>query len=301
MHIILIIALLFGGVGVSVVADGSLPGDVLYSVKTGVNENVKLALTLGNESKGILRGELASERLREAEQLISESKLTAELAAEIKANFEKQALKITEISQKLVSKNKNKSVTEINSNFEAKLRAHERILSQLQVSDPEVQGEISAFLELARNNISVANSASVEAESKLIAPNSPDVEEAAKGKQKAAENKLQEVENFINKIKARSEVGITSEAEARLQVAKNTFEAGKIKINASQWGEAFQYFQKSIRIAEEAQALAEARNNLKIKVSSGADNQNPSTSSSVKINATSGLNIDSKAGVKLGN
>ncbi|MBI2035862.1 MAG: hypothetical protein HYT12_04275 [Candidatus Liptonbacteria bacterium] len=299
MPIILIVLILFaGGTGVSIVADNSLPGDALYGVKVGVNENVRLALAISEESRGTLSGKLADRRLAEAEQLIAESRLNAELALKIKTNFKKHADKIVKISSDLEAKNKLESVGEVNSEFEARLRAHERVLAEFRVTDPELQGEVSALLELVRNNISTANSASIGVEAKLVAAGGPEIESAAKGKLKATESKIKEVESFIAKSKAKSKPETTLDAEARLQVAKNTLEAGKVKLNAAQYGEAFQYFQKSIRVASEAQALLSAKIGLEDKDRPDNNSKEPNASGTLRVNSSDkGVDVSGEADI----
>ena len=53
-------------------AQSSLPGDTLYSVKTGI-ENLQLAMTTSSASKAILHVEFAQERINEITQEVQQN------------------------------------------------------------------------------------------------------------------------------------------------------------------------------------------------------------------------------------
>lgn len=86
MPYLVLIAIVIGG-GTSYAAAGALPGDVLYPIKTEVNESVKSAFTFGAEAEVALQAELVAERLREAEELEAEGRLTSAAATTIATNL----------------------------------------------------------------------------------------------------------------------------------------------------------------------------------------------------------------------
>ena len=51
MPIILILALMFGGGGISYAAEGAVPGDALYPIKVSVNEEVRDLVAFSPEAK----------------------------------------------------------------------------------------------------------------------------------------------------------------------------------------------------------------------------------------------------------
>src|SRR3990167_3128159 len=65
MAIILIIVLLVGG-GTSIAANNSLPGDILYPVKLGMNEKVAGWFDTSAEARAQYQSDLAIRRLEEA-------------------------------------------------------------------------------------------------------------------------------------------------------------------------------------------------------------------------------------------
>ncbi len=73
MSLVAVILVVF--VGVSGVAQDSLPGESLYQVKTSVNENIRGLFAFTPQSRAQLHVELAVRRLEEAQELASTGKL----------------------------------------------------------------------------------------------------------------------------------------------------------------------------------------------------------------------------------
>ena len=90
MKATLLIALMLTAGGTSFAAQNAVPGDVLYPVKIGVNENVKTAVTFGADAEATLQAQLLKERLEEAETLAKEGKLEGELAVTVRNNIQTQ-------------------------------------------------------------------------------------------------------------------------------------------------------------------------------------------------------------------
>ena len=65
----LLIVLIFAGGGISRIADESLPGDFLYLVKTGVNEEVKGLFSVSDEERAEYETTLAERRIDEIEKI----------------------------------------------------------------------------------------------------------------------------------------------------------------------------------------------------------------------------------------
>src|SRR5262245_60533234 len=74
MPIFLALALLFTG-GVSFAAEKTVPGDLLYPVKVGVNEEVRGWVALSDHAKASWDARVASRRLEEAEELAARTEL----------------------------------------------------------------------------------------------------------------------------------------------------------------------------------------------------------------------------------
>jgi hypothetical protein len=70
-------------VGVPLLAERSVPGDILYLVKTGVNEGIRTQLASSPYEKVELETKLIERRIAEARLLAQEGKLTTEVEAQI--------------------------------------------------------------------------------------------------------------------------------------------------------------------------------------------------------------------------
>jgi len=97
MPIAILIAI-FVSAGTSFAASGSMPGDLLYGVKTNINENVASALAVGADAQARFEAKVLEKRLAEAEALKAEGKLTGELAVLVADRLAKQAATAQEAS-----------------------------------------------------------------------------------------------------------------------------------------------------------------------------------------------------------
>ncbi|KND47668.1 MAG: hypothetical protein AB201_01900 [Parcubacteria bacterium C7867-006] len=136
MPIALILLLLLGG-GTGIVAENSLPGDILYSVKIHINENIESAIALTAKSDAEVSVRQAARRLVEAEQLKEKGKLSAEQSIEIKDSFLKEVSLINENVQKIKAKGDSKSADEINGKLEKEIKDHSEIAGTLGVEDDD--------------------------------------------------------------------------------------------------------------------------------------------------------------------
>jgi len=89
---------LFVGGGSAYAAQGALPGDLLYSIKTGVNEPIEGALAFSAPAKAKWHADVAVTRLAEAEALAQKGTLTASTSAELAANFSEHANAVAAIT-----------------------------------------------------------------------------------------------------------------------------------------------------------------------------------------------------------
>lgn len=90
MPLVILLAVMIGG-GTSLAAQGSVPGDFLYPVKTGVNENIREAFAVSADSEAKLQANLLDERLEEAQKLHAKGQLSADAESTIVANITAQA------------------------------------------------------------------------------------------------------------------------------------------------------------------------------------------------------------------
>lgn len=117
--------------GTSLAAERSLPGDLLYPVKIGLNEQVRGFTAVTPEAKAKFALEVTDRRLNEVAILSSRGLLNAETSAIIQEQLLRQAGQIKNQVASLVSTKNIRAAQEISLNFESSLRAHELILEKI--------------------------------------------------------------------------------------------------------------------------------------------------------------------------
>lgn len=250
--------LMLAGAGTSLAAETALPGEALYSVKVGVNEKVRAAFAVSDEAEAKLAAELAKRRVAEAAELNAKGKFTGEAEVEIESRLTKHVAKFEEKTAKLSAEGKAALVLEISSDLEAALNAHGQVIA----SSP---GKSSPLLNVIQTKLGTVVKTRASAEARISTGAKADVEAAAEGKLKAAENKIAEVRGLIEKTRGSVSASTTLEAEARLELAEKVIIAGKARMEADAFAEAFASFDQAHRLAQEAQVLINASERLRIK------------------------------------
>lgn len=119
--IILILTLAVSG-GVSVVADSSLPGDVLYPIKIGVNENVASFLAMTSEAEARWAVRRAERRLEEAADLQAQNRLDTETRTELYAAVAEDMRKAEEHARAVAAAGDTKTANDLNLRIQTSLR-----------------------------------------------------------------------------------------------------------------------------------------------------------------------------------
>ena len=96
----LMVALGFGGVLMA--AEGALPDNSLYAIKTKVNEPIRGAFAVSSESKALWQQELAEKRLGEAIALSTATKITPEQQIKLIHDFQKHIERSKEYASRAV-------------------------------------------------------------------------------------------------------------------------------------------------------------------------------------------------------
>jgi hypothetical protein len=99
MPFVILLAVMVSG-GTSFAAQGAVPGDFLYTIKTEVNEPVRSAFALGANAEAELQAQIVAERIEEAQELKAEGKLKGEVAAKLAANIQAHVAKAEKANKK---------------------------------------------------------------------------------------------------------------------------------------------------------------------------------------------------------
>ncbi len=144
---ILSLAVIFGGIGISFAAERALPGDILYPVKVGINEEVRGLLAVSDEKKVKWLATVAERRIEETETLVKENRLDESAKEKIEKNFEEKTQKIQKKLQEISEKNKSEIAEEVSKNIEETIDQHEKILEKLSEEKEEAREKIDSLRE----------------------------------------------------------------------------------------------------------------------------------------------------------
>lgn len=125
---------LFTGSSAVSAAEGALPGDILYPVKIKVSEPLRGALKMDDVSKAEWEAEKTERRLEEAETLAAQGRLDPASIQTVKENFERSASGFSAIVQSLEERERLEDIVNADIDFEARISAHEQILSVIEHS-----------------------------------------------------------------------------------------------------------------------------------------------------------------------
>lgn len=133
--------------GTTYAAQGSVPGDALYAVKTKVTEPIQGALAFSAEDKIKFHGEIAQVRLEEAEVLASQNRLDTQATEVLESSIDTHLNERAALAAALEEKKPGATVS-LSSHFESSITAHSDVLTQL--------GEGSASSSTKQNSNTIA-------------------------------------------------------------------------------------------------------------------------------------------------
>ena len=141
----IIIAALLGG-GVSIAAQSALPGDALYGVKVNVNENMQSAFAFSEQAKAQDNITDAKNRIKEAQQLSAEGKLSAQDQADLMANFSEHAQNASQEIADLQAKGNTQDAATLTAQFNDAVSSNASDTNSSSAPFmAQVQSELSSF------------------------------------------------------------------------------------------------------------------------------------------------------------
>jgi hypothetical protein len=305
----LALVFIFGG-GISYAAEGALPGDALYTVKTNINESVKVALATDIEAKANVQMALAERRIEEAAALAAENRLDAETETALAAAFEAHASNATQ-EVAAIDEEDSSAAAEMTSRFETRLAAHEEVLAlvsaddatntlatairgaglavadiraraeeRISVSAPAIAATMSFAMDAAPATDTMAMKvAAPEPEARTMqmeAVNATTNDAEVKYDSRAAERMHASAEAQLRlaqkKLKSsKADEAIKAEAEANLALADDRIEEGRAFLDDKANAQAYHAFQQSLVISEKLNVMLKSETSLKKAGSRAAD------------------------------
>lgn len=126
-----LLVLLVGGISLSVAATDALPGDPLYTIKTGVNEKVIAMTLLSDQAKAEYDINLAQLRLEEIETVALQNKLTSRSAEDVRTLLSDHLKDIQKRIVNIKEKEDIRIALELKTKLEGVLKDHEQTINKL--------------------------------------------------------------------------------------------------------------------------------------------------------------------------
>lgn len=166
------------GMGISYAAENALPGDLLYSVKVGINERVWTWTAVSQEAQAEWSVARTTRRLEEAEQLATNGILNEKISGEITTRLKKDT---EEASRAITSLKKERIDVAVGSSsrLESSLRIHEQALIQVAEERADMSSQIHVILDTVREKAERVSEIRKEIEKELAEitpPSIPDVD-----------------------------------------------------------------------------------------------------------------------------
>ena len=142
-----VILLLILGTGTSYAAEGSLPGDMLYSIKVNVNEKIASLKAITPEAKAKFNTKIIKKRLEEADKLASGGKLNESTKDKIVKGLEKASAGLDKDLLELIDKKDFKNISDVNSLLKISFDGHKKSLEEKAKARPVSKDNIDFILE----------------------------------------------------------------------------------------------------------------------------------------------------------
>lgn len=133
---ILFMALIGGGAVYA--SENSLPGDLLYPIKTKITEPIVKTLSITQEAKAKIETRLTEKRLKEADELDRKGKLTSETKKILNEKIDRHIIKYSEAKQKVKEEENTEKADIIEKNFKDKIEKYSRIMDKLDRPRPTI-------------------------------------------------------------------------------------------------------------------------------------------------------------------
>jgi hypothetical protein len=261
------------GVGTSYAAESALPGDPLYAVKVGLTEPIQDVLAISPVAKAEWNTEKLSRRLEEAATLAAKGHLSEGARVQIEnkitlaaADFTKSVEKLSQSSDGAIA------AASAQSNFEASLVGHERVLTALSINLPDEAPSIAPILNTVRVKAEETNTKRRSAERAISATGGEsEIRAAATHQMKSASDAVKEIRAIA--AKNRLQASTTAEASSSAAHMEQAIDAGEQKLQEGKYGEAFGTFQAALRAAQAVMVNLDAEDRLTAEIETTISSQ----------------------------
>lgn len=214
------------GSGAASAAEGSLPGNVLYPIKTRITEPVRAAFSLSPQARSEFETERVHRRLSEYAHLVTEHDTddsSEELARSLATHVEKAKEAIAELS----ADGEESDALVAANDLRVTLLAHAEVLQRIEEQEDESVSEDDSFERAL--GVAIAESENIASSSQAVLSNASD-EEVAEALDEQEEN-TDDLANAVTKELSRTDETFDAqdaeEAQEELAQASVLIEAAK--------------------------------------------------------------------------
>jgi hypothetical protein len=120
--------------GVSYMAEDSLPGEALYAVKIRVNDGIRHVTAIRSETEALVSAEVIARRTQEARRLAAEGRLDIEAKSRLSEEIQAELKKWNKATSGWVTEGSSSSQTEARLKFDSQAEANADIFQLLGIS-----------------------------------------------------------------------------------------------------------------------------------------------------------------------
>ncbi len=265
----LALAVVLCGAGVSFAAQNSLPGDVLYPIKTQVNEKVLAWFDVSDQARAEHSIALANTRLEEFEKVAAKGKLTTTAAAQAESSFSENVAAAQARIDSLDNGSGNDPAVsaQLNAQLQTALTAHINILNNLAGRNNDA-ARVSDFAKTVTTHVDSVAKATEKSQAHVFAKESQEVKNDAQHEFSRAQASITSAASFLDAKKAAISADATASAQANLDAANALVVQGQQKLEVQDYQAAFLLFQQAVSVAQGTQITVSAAADLNIN---GAD------------------------------
>ncbi len=230
-------------------AQNALPGDVLYPIKIGINENIEAVIVFDKEEKARIAVKHALERAEEIELLAAQGRINAAREATAHARIAHDAKIAQQKIAQLKAQGEIDEAIRISSDYESKLIAHNKNIKDMeknasddaQVKLTEIRNNIRGYALASAKQRNMFED-SLDASSTIII-----AKKTALGEFNNSEVKIKQAEQFVATptLQAATRIQGIEEVRSKVETAKKTLEEAQEKLEVGAYDTALILFKNA--------------------------------------------------------
>lgn len=293
--------------GAAYAAEGALPGERLYPVKIGFNEELRRFVAWSPRDRALWEGERASRRLMEAEELAREGLLKMEMRVALDARFREHAADAEKLLARVRLATDGEGIAaDATARIEGKWSAHRKVIQAIvdqrrgelpEGADTTEDGEFGQIAQLAASVDTEVSSAARwlgESETSASARGDNAWRSLAEGRRDAASYRISSTRSWLASSGKRVSGDLRQQAMTALERADAAVVAGNEALAKNDFNAAFAAFSGAQKTAQEVKTAVSAGSRLKVNVRLFADAVRPEVKADVKADGEAEVDAGKK-------